>query len=258
MTYRVHDRQMLSSLQARRVSLRSIEERPACIDPVLGQLFRTMRTTLGRPPEVIASVIGTTTDVIARLEAGDLRALPPLPETRRLITAYGQILELDVRPILHRLEQQLEPQLALSRMPAATPAPPAPLPQVARLPTGPAAARAPVQHPLPARPRAAPTTATGPLQQVIAATAAVAGTLRHRARSAGWQKVVAAVAVAGMLGALWLAGPIIGAVTATADLMPGSRTGGSRQAAIRAPGADGLVWIDVADPRTRKADRLDP
>ncbi len=47
-------------------------------------------------------------DVVQALEQGALYALPPWPETCRVVNAYGALLNLDVRPLLRRIYAQLE------------------------------------------------------------------------------------------------------------------------------------------------------
>ena len=91
---------------AGRVHLLGIDERPAGEDRVLASLFQTMRASAGMPPGDLVRLLRTKPDVLANLEAGRVRALPPMAETVRLIKDYGALLEIDVEPILSRIKQQ--------------------------------------------------------------------------------------------------------------------------------------------------------
>ena len=91
---------------AGRVHLLGIDERPAGEDRVLASLFQTMRASAGMPPGDLVRLLRTKPDVLANLEAGRVRALPPMAETVRLIKDYGALLQIDVEPILSRIKQQ--------------------------------------------------------------------------------------------------------------------------------------------------------
>jgi hypothetical protein len=56
----------------------------------------------------LAMQLGTRSDVVQALEQGALYALPPWPETCRVVNGYGALLNLDVRPLLRRIYAQLE------------------------------------------------------------------------------------------------------------------------------------------------------
>jgi hypothetical protein len=47
-------------------------------------------------------------EIVQALEQGALYALPPWPETCRIVNGYGALLHLDVRPLLRRIYAQLE------------------------------------------------------------------------------------------------------------------------------------------------------
>lgn len=92
-------------------------------DPVIAQIFVTMRGTLGCRVEDVAGQLGTSSATIMHLEAGHVHALPPWSETLRIIEAYGRLLGIDVGSVLDRLQQysaQPGPLAQLERALAAT------------------------------------------------------------------------------------------------------------------------------------------
>jgi hypothetical protein len=56
----------------------------------------------------LAQRIATPIEVVQALEQGAIYALPPWPETCRVVNAYGTLLNLDTRPLLRRIYAQLE------------------------------------------------------------------------------------------------------------------------------------------------------
>src|SRR5262249_24232181 len=50
----------------------------------------------------------TRPEVVQALEQGALYALPPWPETYRVVATYGTLLNLDVRPLLRRIYAQVD------------------------------------------------------------------------------------------------------------------------------------------------------
>lgn len=51
----------------------------------------------------VANRIGIEPGVIEALETGNIAALPPWPQTLRIVTEYARIVHLDPRPVLHAL-----------------------------------------------------------------------------------------------------------------------------------------------------------
>ncbi len=206
------------------VSADVIAEHPAWTDPASGQLFRDMRTAYGGTRGQIAAHLATTADVVQALESGRLRALPPWPITQRIVIAYGRLLELDMGPALSRIRQQTQ---ATDR---AVPdherrcalSPPALAPPLMRaLPPSRAAHSADRRARCVRRARyAAPVLLLASLVFVPRVPSAIV--------EAGFSTIAAGIAVA----------------VPRSAVMP----------------ADALVWIDVADPQSRKSDklRLDP
>ena len=100
---------------------------PAGYDAEVAELFRDLRAATTLTEMDLAARLGTRPDVVQALEQGALYALPPWPETCRVVNAYGAILNLDVRPLLRRIYAQLEAGIvelqpkAMPEMPMMTP-----------------------------------------------------------------------------------------------------------------------------------------
>ena len=83
----------------------------------VARFFRDLRGALRLTPAQAAQALATRVDIVAALEMGQIGALPPWPETCRIVRTYAGFAGLDPRPVLHSLEQLF------------TAAPRAPLPQ---------------------------------------------------------------------------------------------------------------------------------
>jgi len=92
----------------RRLHIHGIKEMPAGYDAEVAELFRDLRAATTLSEVDLAARLGTRADVVMALEQGALYALPPWPETCRVVNAYGAFLNLDVRPLLRRIYAQLE------------------------------------------------------------------------------------------------------------------------------------------------------
>src|SRR4029078_7761142 len=92
----------------RRLHIHGIKEMPAGYDAEVAELFRDLRAATTLTEMGLAGSLGTRPDVVQALEQGALYALPPWPETCRVVNAYGAMLNLDVRPLLRRIYAQLE------------------------------------------------------------------------------------------------------------------------------------------------------
>ncbi|MEM9590692.1 MAG: helix-turn-helix transcriptional regulator [Pseudomonadota bacterium] len=77
-------------------------------DAEVADLFRDLRAASNLTEADLAARIATPVEVVQALEQGAIYALPPWPETCRVVSAYGTILNLDTRPLLRRIYAQLE------------------------------------------------------------------------------------------------------------------------------------------------------
>lgn len=77
-------------------------------DAEVADLFRDLRAASNLTEADLASRIAAPVEVVQALEQGAIYALPPWPETCRVVSAYGTLLNLDTRPLLRRIYAQLE------------------------------------------------------------------------------------------------------------------------------------------------------
>ena len=84
----------------------------------VARFFQDLRGALRLTPEQTAEALATRVYIIAALEAGRIGALPPWPETCRIVRTYAGFAGLDPRPVLHSLEQLyvLEPRAAAPKV----------------------------------------------------------------------------------------------------------------------------------------------
>ena len=81
---------------------------PAGYDAEVADLFRDLRVASNLTEADLAARIATPVEVVQALEQGAIYALPPWPETARVVNAYGSLLNLDTRPLLRRIYAQIE------------------------------------------------------------------------------------------------------------------------------------------------------
>jgi hypothetical protein len=91
-----------------RLHIHGITEMPAGYDAEVAELFRDLRSASGLSEADLAAQLATRTEVVQALEQGALYALPPWPETYRVVATYGTLLNLDVRPLLRRIYAQVD------------------------------------------------------------------------------------------------------------------------------------------------------
>ena len=91
-----------------RLHIHGIKEMPAGYDAEVAELFRDLRSASGLTEADLAAQLATRTEVVQALEQGALYALPPWPETYRVVATYGTLLNLDVRPLLRRIYAQVD------------------------------------------------------------------------------------------------------------------------------------------------------
>jgi hypothetical protein len=215
----------------------------------------------------LATRLATSGAVIAALEAGDERGLPPWPETVRVVTSFLGLAGIDARPVLRAIEAQ---QQRLPVRPAAPLIRPAPAAPRGHLPPG--RALVPVSAaPLPARVAAAPAAvaATEPEPPgLVARLGAAVARLRPsgrdligKARGVLAERTVrrslAGLGAAAMLALLAWTSMLQAAVVTLAPPLAGVVRHVHEFIVVQmAPEREGLRWIEVADPRSRRGDKL--
>jgi hypothetical protein len=229
------------------VRITAVAERTSGHDEHLGFLLRDMRLALPMTPGELALRVGSSAEIITTLEQGRLRALQSWEETQRVVCGLCALHHVDPRPILTRIVEQTSP--------TSLGAPPARGPGVLHRSNGPpgedaassGAARTrqsrPAVAPKPAKkarkPWRAPTLTHGPGRVLMAV--------------AGPMVVIAAAA--------WVVQAQPRALRTTIEALPHSiahpmLSGLDAMAARLSRRQDGLRWIEVADPASRKADKL--
>jgi hypothetical protein len=213
----------------------AIGEPPAGRDEQIGQVFRNMRSAMKVSRDTIARRLATNLSTIDNFEAGAVTALPHWKETERIVRGYCELLRIDPEPILWRVRDQLK---AIASQARPSPVPPPDALQPLETPRS--------QGPLPLPPAAEAEPAGG-------------GPARRRRRTRALFALSAPIAL--LLGVAILAQLAPGPVYRAVGLLPGSiespaRAGLDYVMLFTAPRRDGLKWIDVGDPRLRKADKL--
>lgn len=199
-------------------------------DEQLGKIFHNMRLSTKASREAIARRLATSTAVVDTFEAGAIAALPHWKETERIVRAYCELLRLDPEPILWRIRTHLQ-ELAASAQPVHPRPPPEPAPPAW---VGPAAARTETARP---------------------------GVRRRRRRGRALFALSLPIALSAIVVYVAQVAPrqTYRAMTLLPDAVEGPlRAGLEYLLVLTAPQRDGLKWVDVGDPRVRKADKLQP
>jgi hypothetical protein len=230
-------------------------------DPNLAGIFRTLRALIGGTEMDLARRLGTDVSVIMDLEAGLIEQIPPWPVTVQIVERYGMLAGVDVSTVLAALAR-LAPPAPPGRQLTLTPLDAARTSFVEPSSVGIATATAPSHRP--SQPQRRPEFVEVPRPSVLpAALPARPGPGPKPPAISGRRLLVpAALAVAAIVvgyGLVWLAPRPLYAIAGT---LPGPLDRPFRAAAHTAlvwtaPTRDGLLQIDIADPRVRKSDRLD-
>lgn len=200
----------------------------------VARFFIDLRRAIGATSLQIAAQLRTHAGVIAALERADVETLPPWPETQRVVLGYVAWAEIDGRPVLSALaalysEAEHRRQMA-QRFAAVRPAIIASAERLrhASIVFAEGAKRLPREALNQARERPARTfyALSLPLGLVLAL-------LNSNVLAAAAQQMPR---------------PVVRAAVALQDAL-----------AVRFPAVrEGLRWIEVADPRSRRADKLPP
>ncbi len=190
-------------------------------DAELGQIFQNMRAAMRASRGTIARRLAIAVATIDTFEAGAVAAFPHWPETERIVRAYCALLRLDPEPILWHIRGRLNP-----------------LAQPDPSPVGPSPAHRPV-------PAAGFATERG----------------RRRRIRRGLVPLAAPLAFVVVVLALLEAAPLTlyrGIALLPRELRRPLRFGLDQLVLLTATRREGLRWVDVGDPRVRKAARLQP
>jgi hypothetical protein len=193
----------------------------------VARFFQDLRGALRLSPAQAAQALATRIDIITALESAQIGALPPWPETCRIVRNYASFAGLDPRPVLHSLEQ-----LFLSAPRAPRRAGRRLLPRFGRAKGSSGGGRA-------GEPRRS-------LRQ----------TVNDHAGRPGMALFTVTLAVA-LIVLVTQTSVLEAAVSQLPPSVKRLVRGAQNYVIVSfAPIRDGLRWIDVSDPRTRRSDKL--
>ena len=203
------------------------------LEAEVARFFQDLRAAFRLSQAQTAEQLSTRVDIICALEAADVSALPPWPECCRIIRTYTGPVGLDPRPILHSLE-------TLLAIAAQNPKP-APkrslVPQFGRR-------KQPQQR----------------AQKGPAEDSTLAAILDRLAPFMPGRTGRILFAIAVPVGLLVLLSQTSVLEAAVAKLPPSVARivrGAQDYVTLQlAPLRDGMSWIDVSDPRSRRSDKL--
>jgi hypothetical protein len=203
----------------------------------VARFFTDLRGALRLTTAQTAQALATRVDIIAALEMGQIGALPPWPETCRIVRTYAGFAGLDPRPILHSLEQLF----------VAAPRVQAPMPRGPRRNLVPNFTK-----------RGAPIMAAigGGGRRAAEAARNMRAAVNDRAGRPGMALFTVTMGIALIL-LITQTAVLEAAVSQLPPSMKRMVRGAQNYVIVRfSPVRDGLRWIDVADPRTRRGDKL--
>lgn len=216
---------------------------PERIKADVGRFFLDLRQTYRLSQAQAAKRLATRPEIIAALEGGDVRNLPPWPETCRIVRGYTGLAGLDPRPVLQLIEAL---HTLAARAPA--PAPSRALVPVVRRPSSPV--MRPAAQPAPAPDNDEDEDHPGWIASVGSAFVQVMPGRSLRALLA--LSVPVAIVVL-----LTQTSVLEAAVSQLPPSVARIVRGAQNYVIVQlAPIRDGLRWIDVPDPRTRRSDKL--
>lgn len=214
-------------------------------DIEIGKIFTNMRLAQKVSRETIARRLATTIFTVEAFETGALATLPHWREAERIVRGYCELLRLDAKPILWRLERHYHPSgLPMSLLLSTS--------RVADgegwqgMQGGPTEVEDQIPRSLRRGPRApAPSSSPSPR--------------RRRRRRRTLLALTAPVLV--VAGSLFLAQSAPGPLYSGLALLPDPvaypvRAGLDALVQTMAPVRDGMSWVDVGDPQLRKSDKL--
>lgn len=227
-------------------------ETPLSRAGIIGGLFVELRRALKLSMPEVARRLETRVDVIEALEAGDVRRLPPWPETVLIISTYTRLGGIDPLPMLEVIRSEMKAaEATLDLAPASQPAVTAQA-VVSRLKEASRLASQAVEVGM----------ATVEASRRKVSLADLKGWLAALWRGpwTGRQRIALGIAAVLPLAIILVLGDSRTARGVAAHLpSPLSDAAlGINEMLIRgvSPRREGMVWIEVADPQVRKSDKL--
>lgn len=205
----------------------------------IGRLFQDLRRCFGLTEQQVAVHIQTSPAVIRALESGAFELLPPWPETCRVVAAYTSLASIDPRPVLQSIGRELALRAARAE-----------------------AGGKPEQEPEQATFRGRFVTALEGLRLLALRVASAAKEARFgfSGMSRPTALIVAVAAMGLVLTGLVVQSTVLqAAVTSLPSPVVRLVRGAHNYMLIHlSPTRDGLRWIEVEDPRSRRTDKLQP
>ena len=225
----------------------------------VGQLLAGVRAAAGLSLDAFSARLNTGPAVVAALERGDLDRLPPWQQTRRIVDQWLAGAGLDPRPALASIEIVMQMSQGL--------------PQPARQPAPAGQGASGRQRDVPRKPAQAPhvETAEEPREKarMLRKAAHLAAQLPATVRPSPWRIAIGLPpsrfarwsALVLMLAALATTATQSTVVAGALAKLPAPAERAVRSIsdffAVRfAPLREGHRWIEVADPRSRRGDKL--
>lgn len=222
------------------------------------RLLGDARRALGLSEVELAARLGASPAAIFALEAGDGRDMPSWPETVRIVQALLGALGMDPRPVLHALQEE-RAAVAAATQPRSTAT--GQSSAVSRSPsTGSASApsksglRGMMRSLRGAARRVGGLSSSTGVRLTAVSPRHIAGVLGGRRARRIWLSA----AISALLVAIVSQATFIGATASTLPAPLGRFvTQAVEQLRVQfAPVREGLRWIEVEDPRTRRGDKL--
>lgn len=237
--------------------------------PDHSRLFAEARRVLQLSQAELARRLGTSPLVIRALETGRHDELPPWPEVVRVVTALLSTLGLDPRPVLHALSQQVSQHPGPQGAPSSTPRSTGTGASPRRTPRSMMASALAQGGSAIGRLRAAPARIGRSLGAPMAPARAMAAAVRRSVPRASTLAFVPSRRRRLRRALLGLGVPALLALGATQAALVSNAASSLPEPVGRvisrvvehvriqlAPVRDGMRWIEVDDPRSRRGDKL--
>jgi hypothetical protein len=227
-------------------------EAPLSRAGVIGGLFVELRRALRLSMPEAARQLDTRVDVIDALEQGDVRRLPPWPETVLIVSTYTRLGGIDPLPMLEVIRSEMraaEATLDLKPAPAAAVSADA---VVSRLREASRIATQAVEAGM------ASVEATGRRLSLVDVQTWLAGLWRGPRTPRQVMALAIAAALPFLILLLLADGRTARGVAALLPYPLSDAALGVNEMLVRlvAPRREGLTWIEVSDPQVRKTDKL--
>jgi hypothetical protein len=228
-----------SVARARSVAATAAATSPVTLAAEVARFFFDLRGALQLSHADAAQALATRVDIVVALETAQIGVLPPWPETCRIVRTYAGFAGLDPRPVLHVLEQ------LLASAPRATDPVTARRPKTATVSAGVEKAGRPIFKAI-----------GGGGRRAAQAARDVRRVVNDHAGKPGMALFTVTLGIA-MILLITQTAVLEAAVSQLPPSMKRMVRGAQNYVIVRfAPVRDGLKWIDVPDPRTRRGDKL--